>query len=105
MKRPWLLPALAGLELALAVVLAALSALHIYYTVLNNRAARRLMEANMNRQAFNTLVNESFAYGSRSNSGVISALAEAGIHINVEGGPGAPAPSPASAPRTPKPTR
>ena len=104
MKRSWLLPSLAGLELALAVMLAALSALHIYYTVLNNRAARRLMDANRNRQAFNTLVGESVAYGTRSNSGVISALAEAGIRINLEGAQGAPAPAPV-APRTTKPTR
>jgi|GEM_PF-1295176 len=83
MKRQWLLPALAGLELIFAVVLAALCALHIYYTVLNNRQARRIYEYNVNRQAFGALVRESLAYGSQSNRAVLQALIEAGVQLNV----------------------
>ncbi len=83
MKRPWLLPALAGLQLILAVVLAALCALHIYYTVLNNRQARRLYEYNVNRQAFGALVRESVAYGTLSNRAVLQALSDAGVQLNL----------------------
>ncbi len=83
MKRSWLLPALAGAELVFAVVLAALCALHIYYTVVNNRQARRLYEANQNRQAFSALVRESVSYGSQSNRAVLQALADAGVQFNV----------------------
>lgn len=82
MKRSWLLPMLAGVELVIAVVLAALCALHIYYTVLNNRQARRLYEVNANRQAFGALVRESVTYGTRSNRAVLQALSDAGVQWN-----------------------
>jgi hypothetical protein len=94
MKRSWLLPTLAGAELVIAVVLAALCALHIYYTVLNNRQARRLYEVNANRQAFGALVRESVAYGTHSNRAVLQALSDAGVKLNgltnlpASGGPG-----------------
>ncbi len=95
MKRPWLLPALSGLELILAVVLAALCALHIYYTVLNNRQARRLYEYNINRQAFGALVRESVAYGTLSNRAVLQALSDAGVQLNLSSNaPVQPKPAP-----------
>ncbi len=83
MKRPWLLPALAGVELVFAVVLAALCALHIYYTVVNNRLARRIYEYNVNRQAFAALLRESMTYGTVSNRAVLQALTDAGIQVNI----------------------
>lgn len=75
------MPTLAAAQLILAVVLAALCALHIYLTVLNSRQVRRLVECNMNQQAFSGLVNESIAYGTRTNPGILPALAEAGLRI------------------------
>lgn len=83
MKRPWLLPALAGVELMLAVMLAALCALHIYYTVVNNRLARRLFEHNVNQKAFNSLVAQSLHYGTRSNPAVLRALQDAGLRVDI----------------------
>lgn len=81
LKRPWLLPALAAVQLVLAVVLAALSALHIYETVLNSRQVRRYLECQVNQQAFTGLVNASIAYGTRTNPGILPALAKAGLKI------------------------
>jgi hypothetical protein len=104
-KRPWVLPTLAAVQLILAVVLAALCALHIYLTVLNSRQVRRFMECNVNQQAFNGLVNESIAYATRTNPAVLPALAEAGLKIvpstNALPGPVAPKPS-ARTPRSPR---
>lgn len=80
-NRPWLLPALAAVELILAVVLAALSALHIYLTVLNSRQVRRFVECSVNQQAFNGLINESIAYATRTNPALLPVLAEAGLRI------------------------
>lgn len=77
---------MAGIELILAVFLAAFCALHIYYTVLNNRQARRLYEINTNRQAFGALVRESLAYGSQSNQAVLMELSAAGLQLNAPSG-------------------
>ncbi|HAB16436.1 MAG TPA: hypothetical protein PLX89_13810 [Verrucomicrobiota bacterium] len=83
MKRPWLLPALVGIELTGAVILAALCALHIYYTVLNNQQARRVVNYNLNRQAFSALAQDSVAYGTLSNRAVLKALIESGLPLNI----------------------
>ena len=74
-----LLPALAAIQLMLAVALAALTALHIYLTVLNSRQVRRYLQANANQQNFNGLVNESVAYATRTNPALLPALAAAGL--------------------------
>lgn len=76
------MPALAAVQLMLAVVLAALAALHIYLTVLNNRQARRLQQCEVNRQAFNGLVRETFAYASRVNPALLPDLADAGLRLS-----------------------
>jgi len=75
------MPALAAIQLMLAVVLAALAALHIYLTVLHSRQVRRFMTCQNNQQAFQGLVNESIAYATRTNPALIPALAEAGLKI------------------------
>lgn len=78
----------------LAVALAALTALHIYLTVLNSGQVRRYLQCTENQQNFNGLVNESVAYATRTNPALLPALAAAGLRIT-------PAPSPqASTPPT-----
>lgn len=104
-NRPWVLPALAAVELVMAVVLAALSALHIYLTVLNSRQVRRFMECSVNQQAFNGLINESIAYATRTNPALLPALAEAGLKI-VPATNTLASPAASKIPvRTPRPTR
>lgn len=65
----------------LAVALAALTALHIYLTVLNSRQVRRYMQSTANQQNFRGLVNESVAYATRTNPALLPALAAAGLRI------------------------
>ncbi len=83
MKSRSQLSALAGIQLCLAVVLAALCALHIYYTAMANRQALRLHTHNVNRQAFEGLVRESFHYGNASNRSILKALAENGLVLDL----------------------
>lgn len=75
------MPALAAIQLMLAVALAALAALHIYLTVLNSRQVNRVMQCQINQQAFQGLINQSIAYATRTNPALIPALAEAGLKI------------------------
>ncbi len=83
MKSRSQLSTLAGIQLCLAVVLAALCALHIYYTAMANRQALRLHTHNVNRQAFEGLVRESFHYGNTSNRAILRALAENGLVLDL----------------------
>jgi hypothetical protein len=83
MKSRSQLSTLAAVQLSLAVVLAALCALHIYYTAMANRQALRLHRHNVNRQAFEGLVRESFQYGNASNRAIIRALAESGLVLDL----------------------
>ena len=83
MKSRSQLSTLAGIQLALAVVLAALCALHIYYTAMANRQALRLHTHNVNRQAFEALIRESFHYGNASNRAILKALAENGLVLDL----------------------
>ena len=83
MKSRSQLSTLAAVQLSLAVVLAALCALHIYYTAMANRQALRLHTHNVNRQAFEGLVRESFQYGNASNRAIIRALAESGLVLDL----------------------
>jgi len=75
------MPALAAIQLMLSVALAALCALHIYLTVLNSRQVSRVVKCQINQQAFQGLINQSIAYATRTNPGLIPALAEAGLKI------------------------
>lgn len=76
----------------LAVALAALTALHIYLTVLNSRQVRRYMQSTANQQNFNGLVNESVAYATRTNPAILPALAAAGLRITPASNPPASSP-------------
>ena len=83
MKSRSQLSTLAGIQLSLAVVLAALCALHIYYTAVANRQAMRLHTHNVNRQAFEGLVRESFHYGNASNRAILKTLGESGLVLDL----------------------
>lgn len=88
------LSTLAAIQLSLAVVLAALCALHIYSTAMANRQALRLHTHNVNRQAFEGLVRESLHYGNTSNRAILRALAESGLVLDLStNNPGARPPS------------